>query len=86
MPERLHRLPAPALFGVAMLLVGSGLFLGPLDTSAFSLFDLILLPFAVVGVLVALRRPENPVGWLFLTFSVVAAFAAFACASMQYAH
>ena len=84
MPERLHRLPAPALFGVAMLLVGSGLFLGPLDTSAFSLFDLILLPFAVVGVLVALRRPENPVGWLFLTFSVVAAFAAFADRYAQY--
>ena len=35
----------------------------------------IAVPFLIVGALVARRRPQNPVGWLFLAFSAVAAFA-----------
>jgi hypothetical protein len=42
-------------------------------------------PFAVVGVLVASRRPRNPIGWLFLAFAVVAAFAASADRYASYA-
>jgi hypothetical protein len=49
------------------------------------LFALTSLPFAFVGVLVASRRPDNPVGWLFLVFSVVAAFAAGADRYARYA-
>ena len=42
-------------------------------------------PFAVVGVLVASRRPRNPIGWLFLAFAVVVAFAASADRYASYA-
>ena len=35
----------------------------------------ITVPFLTVGALVARRRPQNPVGWLFLAFSGVAAVA-----------
>jgi hypothetical protein len=45
------------------------------DASSFLFFALIATPFAVVGALVASRRPRNPIGWLFLAFAVVAAFA-----------
>jgi hypothetical protein len=38
-------------------------------------FMSIALPFLTVGALVARRRPQNPVGWLFLAFSGVAAVA-----------
>ena len=31
---------------------------------------LLVLPFAVVGFLVALRRPGNPLGWLLLTVAI----------------
>jgi hypothetical protein len=33
---------------------------------------LIAIPFVAVGALLALRRPDNPIGWLFLGFGVVA--------------
>ena len=32
----------------------------------------IAIPFVAVGALLALRRPENPIGWLFLGFGMVA--------------
>jgi hypothetical protein len=53
--------------GFDSLVAGRGFFLT---------FALIAAPFAVVGVLVASRRPRNPIGWLFLAFAVVAAFVA----------
>jgi hypothetical protein len=49
------------------------------------MFALIAASFAVVGVLVASRRPRNPIGWLFLAFAVVAAFAVSADRYASYA-
>jgi hypothetical protein len=39
--------------------------------------------FAIVGALIASRRRENPIGWLFLGFGLIAAFD---FAAFQYAH
>jgi signal transduction histidine kinase len=36
-----------------------------------ALFSLVILPFPVVGLLIALRRPENPIGWLLLAIGSV---------------
>lgn len=57
--------------------VGGVLALGMLLPSFDDLFFMISIgvPFLVVGTLVARRRPDNPVGWLFLGFAAVAAVA-----------
>jgi signal transduction histidine kinase len=36
-----------------------------------ALFSLAILPFPVVGLLIALRRPDNPIGWLLLAIGSV---------------
>jgi FtsH-binding integral membrane protein len=33
-------------------------------------YPLVFLAFAVVGALVASRRPENPIGWIFCVFAI----------------
>ena len=65
-----------SLFALVLLILALGLILWSPDASFFLTFALIAAPFAVVGVLVASRRPRNPIGWLFLAFAVVAAFVA----------
>jgi hypothetical protein len=65
-----------SLFTLVLLILALGLILWSPDASFFVTFALIAAPFAVVGALVASRRPRNPIGWLFLVFAVVAAFAA----------
>jgi hypothetical protein len=45
------------------------------STADSVLFSLVAVPFLIVGALVARRRPDNPVGWLFLGFAGVAAVA-----------
>jgi len=72
-------------FALALLILAAGLFLRSSDASSFLLFALIAAPFAVVGVLVASRRPRNPIGWLFLAFALVAAFAVSADRYASYA-
>jgi len=63
------------LFGlVVLLLVSSSLFMSS-KVGFILAFALIALMFGAVGALVASRRPRNPIGWLFLVFAVVAAFA-----------
>jgi hypothetical protein len=57
---------------IAMILA-AGFLLPFREDSLF--FLLIAVPFLVVGALVVNRRPGNPVGWLFLGFAGVAAFA-----------
>jgi hypothetical protein len=67
-----------AAAGLVLLAAGIGL-----DPSLFQGWLLpIALSFAVVGALIASRRPENPIGWLFLAFGVIAAvdFAAYSYA------
>ena len=49
-------------------------FLWPTWTDSVFMMS-IAVPFLTVGALVARRRPQNPVGWLFLAFSGVAAVA-----------
>ena len=72
-------------FALALLILAAGLILRSSDASFFLLFALIAAPFAVVGVLVASRRPRNPIGWLFLAFAVVAVFAVSADRYASYA-
>ncbi len=72
-------------FALALLFLAAGAMLRSPDASFFLLFALIAVPFAVVGVLVASRRPRNPIGWLFLAFAVVAAFAVSADRYASYA-
>ncbi len=82
MSERFYSWLAWSLFALVLLILVPGLLLWSSGASFFLTFVLIAAPFAVVGALVASRRPRNPLGWLFLTFAVVAAFLAF---SDQYA-
>ena len=64
------RLPWVAVAIAVPALVG-GWLISPLsDDSAYLLP--IAVPFVAVGALLALRRPGNPIGWLFLGFGVVA--------------
>src|SRR5918998_2209531 len=65
-----------SMFALVSLILALGLILWAPDARYFLTFSLIAAPFAVVGVLVASRRARNPIGWLFLTFAVVAAFVA----------
>ena len=57
----------------AALFVG-GIALNPGRLGETSWLLLIAPPFLVVGGLLAARRPENPIGWLFLAFGFGAAF------------
>jgi hypothetical protein len=70
---------------LALLILAVGSILRSPDASSFLLFALIAAPFALVGALVASRRPRNPIGWLFLAFAVVAAFATSADRYASYA-
>jgi hypothetical protein len=65
-----------SLFGlVVVLILGPGLLFWSPEAEFFLAPALIATLFGVVGALVASRRPRNPIGWLFLAFAVVAAFA-----------
>jgi len=74
-----------SLFALVLLNLVLGLLLWSPEAGSYLLFALIAGPFAVVGVLVASRRPRNPIGWLFLVFAVAAAIAAFADRYASYA-
>lgn len=50
-------------------------FVLPADGDDIFLAVSVAMPFLVVGALVALRRPDNRVGWLFLAFATVATIA-----------
>jgi hypothetical protein len=63
-----------ALVGAAMLLVVLGSRPGGADTENFSQGVATTIAFALVGGLVASRRPSNPLGWLFLAIGVSGAF------------
>jgi len=66
-----RRLPWIAVVVAALaLVVGVALLPGSLDAAYL---PFISVPFVAVGALLALRCPENPIGWLFLGFGVVAA-------------
>ena len=86
MSERFYSRLAWYLFALALLVLAVGLPLWSPDKMGFYLtFSLVSTPFAVVGALVASRRPRNPIGWLFVVFGVVAAIAAFADRYVSYA-
>jgi hypothetical protein len=85
MSDRFYSRLAWSLFALALLILASGMLLWSSDASFFLTFALMAAPFAVVGALVASRRPRNPVGWLFLAFAVVAAFTASADRYASYA-
>ena len=63
-----------ALSTIVIAIVALGFLLWPV--SEIALVPLVLstaVPFATVGVIVASRRPYNPVGWLFIAFGTAAA-------------
>ncbi len=69
-----------AAFAVAGLILGGGTFGGPNGTdrplSIADVFQLLSLgATAIVGVTIALRRPANPLGWIFSWFGVSTAIA-----------
>ena len=59
-------------FGVAVALYLAGLLLYPRsgEPRSSDLFLLVPLSFSVVGLLVALRRPRNPIGWIQLMVGI----------------
>jgi hypothetical protein len=62
------------LWALIIAIIGLGFLLWPVSKGA--LIPLVLstaVPFATVGALVASRRPNNPVGWLFIAFGAAAA-------------
>ncbi|HWF42993.1 MAG TPA: hypothetical protein VN683_12975 [Acidothermaceae bacterium] len=69
---------AETLFIVALLLLIAGI---PLSVAAHQ-FEagvrevLLMLPFALVGVVVARRRPDNPIGWLMLLIAPISTLGA----------
>ncbi len=61
------------LWTLVVAIVALGFLLWPV--SEVALIPLVLstaVPFATVGAFVASRRPENPVGWLFIAFGAAA--------------
>jgi hypothetical protein len=72
---------AAAGAGIAVLAIATGFAVRP-EPGGDGFILLIAPPFVVVGALLAARRPANPIGWLFLAFSI---FASCAFAFAQYA-
>jgi hypothetical protein len=72
----------------ALLLVAGVLLLfnRDLGLSVFSPHLFVVPGFAVVGLVLALRRPGHAIGWLFITMGLVAAVAAFALEYAVYAY
>jgi hypothetical protein len=56
---------------VSALTLVAGVLVAPTDVDSLYLPP-IAIPFVAVGALLALRRPDNPIGWLFLGFGTVA--------------
>jgi hypothetical protein len=65
-----RRLPWLAV-AIAALALAGGFVLDPSDVDSLYLPP-IAIPFLAVGALLALKRPGNPIGWLFLAFGLVA--------------
>ena len=63
------------LLTVAALAAGGGFGIAAHDLMNAFAFDPVLLAFAVVGAVVASRRPANPIGWLFLAEALAFALA-----------
>jgi hypothetical protein len=76
-----RRLPWLGMAAAVVALV-VGVLLRPASTDSTYL-ALIGVPFVAVGALLAMRRADNPIGWLFLAFGVVASLD---FAAEQYAH
>ena len=74
-----------SLFGLIVLVLAAGSLLLSQEAGFFVAPALIAALFGVVGALVASRRPRNPIGWLFLAFAAVAAFAGSADVYATYA-
>ena len=58
---------------------------GPADLIVSVLFDLVLIGFIALGLLVVYRRPRNPVGWIIAGVGVAAVVAGFAESYAVYA-
>ena len=61
--------PLAALGGILSFLTASGQF--GVGSGLVILLGVLLLTFPTVGALVASRRPENPIGWIFCAVSLV---------------
>ncbi len=85
MPDRFYSWLAWSLLALVLLILVPGLLLWSADAGIFLALASIAMLFAVVGALVASRQRRNPIGWLFLAFAVVAAFAGSADVYASYA-
>jgi signal transduction histidine kinase len=78
MSERTARKLAWSLAALAMLVVAGTVWLIVLNRSLYERFSdlpiielIVPIGFGLVGAVVASRRPENPIGWLFLVIAVL---------------
>jgi uncharacterized membrane protein HdeD (DUF308 family) len=68
-PSRTAGWLAWSIWGLTVVLIACAVALAALnrsDVAAAAIFPLALTVSAIVGAVVASRRPENPVGWFFL--------------------
>jgi hypothetical protein len=78
---------ALALFSVTCLLLVAAVALSLLEHQlggGLSLFP-VMLPYAVVGLIIAVRQPHNPIGWIMATIAVIYTLGADAGAYAVYA-
>jgi DNA-binding SARP family transcriptional activator len=77
---------ALALFGLGVVLSGRGSSThGPHITASDTLLFVAFLTYAVVGALVATRRPSNTIGWLLLIEGLLFQFVSFSIGYTHYA-
>jgi len=71
---------------VLVVFTGIGLVFTFAVHRGFTSDDLVVVPlfgYALVGAVVAFRRPENPIGWIFLMIGLLTGFASFAGAGAE---
>jgi signal transduction histidine kinase len=78
-----------SLAAVSVLLSVGGLVLGVMSHQSFVSFNgplavLGVLPFAVLGAILAARRPGNPIGWIFCAIAADFAFNILAASAARY--
>jgi signal transduction histidine kinase len=80
-----HRLLARAILGATILMVIAGLVLSIIEPLPFDLLLVVFFLFPAVGYVLAIRRPENSVGWVMLGVGVALGLSSLMGAYASYA-